>query len=246
MASPTFDACAHDYEVQLAQGLSLSGEGREYFSRARCDHLRTWWTRAGFPEPRALVDLGCGDGLGTLHLAERFPAAEVLGVDPSQASLDLARSRLARSRGPSDQDASARVRFEPDAKALRGRADLVHVNGVLHHVEPVQRPGFLSELRSLLDPSGTAAIFENNPLNPGTRWVMSRIPFDRDARPLSCRRLVAALEDAGLEVAHTRHLFYFPRLLSALRPLEGPLGRLPLGAQYAVLAKLAKHPSGRP
>src|SRR6059036_11455 len=37
------------------------------------------------------------------------------------------------------------------------------------------------------------SFWENNPWNPGTRLVMSRIPFDRDAVPLSppeVRRLV--------------------------------------------------------
>ncbi len=80
------------------------------------------------------------------------------------------------------------------------------------------------------------ALFENNPWNPGTRLVMSRIPFDRDAvlvRPGEARRL---LEAAGLEPRFTGFYFYFPRWLGALRPIERRLVRLPLGAQYGVFA----------
>lgn len=39
---------------------------------------------------RHIVDLGCGTGLGLKALAKQFPAAELLGVDLSQAMLDQA------------------------------------------------------------------------------------------------------------------------------------------------------------
>jgi hypothetical protein len=38
-------------------------------------------------------------------------------------------------------------------------------------------------------------------------------------------------------VARTDFLFFFPRQLQALRPLERRLVSLPLGAQYLVLAR---------
>jgi hypothetical protein len=69
---------------------------------------------------------------------------------------------------------------------------------------------------------------------------MRRIPFDRDAVMLSireARRLLRTAELLPLGSAST--LFYFPRALRALRPLERPLSRLPLGAQYLVLARRA-------
>jgi hypothetical protein len=87
-----------------------------------------------------------------------------------------------------------------------------------------------------LAPQGVLAVFENNPWNVGARMVMRRIPFDRDAVPLSPPALRALLGGAGLSVRSTRFLFYFPRPLAALRPLEPWLVRVPLGAQYWVLA----------
>ena len=44
--------------------------------------------------PRLVVDLGCGDGLLTAALAERWPDAEVIGVD-SQPQLIARAMRLA-------------------------------------------------------------------------------------------------------------------------------------------------------
>ena len=40
-------------------------------------------------------------------------------------------------------------------------------------------------IRRLLRPNGIFALWENNPWNPGTRLVMRRIPFDRDASLLT-------------------------------------------------------------
>jgi hypothetical protein len=81
------------------------------------------------------------------------------------------------------------------------------------------------------------AVFENNPWNPGTRLVMRRIPFDRDAETLSPPAGRRLLRSAGFEVLRTDFVFFFPRALHILRPLERRLARLPLGAQYLVLAR---------
>lgn len=66
---------------------------------------------------------------------------------------------------------------------------------------------------------------------------MRRIEFDRDAillRPAETRRL---LEAGGFEVLTIDSRFYFPRALRWLRGLELMLTRIPLGAQYMVLAR---------
>ena len=61
----------------------------------------------------------------------------------------------------------------------------------------------------------------------------------RQPDPQQRERLQEArlLEAAGLSCLATRSLFYFPRLLAVFRPLEPMLARLPLGAQYYVLAQ---------
>jgi hypothetical protein len=45
---------------------------------------------------------------------------------------------------------------------------------------------------------------------------------------------------AGFEVLRTDFLFLFPRVLSALRPLEARLARFRAGAQYMVLCRKVK------
>lgn len=48
---------------------------------------------AGDP-PEAVVDVGCGPGTLAAAVLDRWPAARVLGVDPSEAFVEAARNRL--------------------------------------------------------------------------------------------------------------------------------------------------------
>jgi SAM-dependent methyltransferase len=113
----------------------------------------------------------------------------------------------------------------------------VYCNGVFHHIEPADRPCALASIHRALMPGGYFAFWENNPWNPGTRLVMHRIPFDRDAKTLSAPQARRLLHGAGFDVISTDFLFLFPRALATLRPLETRLTQLPAGAQYMVLCR---------
>jgi SAM-dependent methyltransferase len=217
------------------QGLSVSGESREFFARGRIAELRRWWSRTGRPEPRRIVDYGCGVGDAVPLLAEAFPEAEVTGLDPSGDSIARARA----SHGGNRLHFAVLNGGDDTRKTL---ADLIHLNGVLHHVMPADRPAFFRDVAERLGPGSVVALFDNNPLNPGARLVMARIPFDQDAVPVWPVQARRGLRGAGLEPLATRYLFYFPASLASLRPLERLLVRLPLGAQYGVLAEASRPP----
>ena len=224
MEEVLFDLSA-EYRQMLNQGIRLSGESQEFFIRGRVESLQ-----AHLPKNfavRRVLDFGCGTGVATGHLAGQFPQAEVVGVDTSENALEYAREHYG----------SDRVRFETLSDLARESGfDLCYVNGVFHHIEPERRVAAVESIRQGLRVGGRLALFENNPWNPGTRMVMRRIPFDRDAIPLSPPTAKRLLRAAGFKkplVAWS--LFYFPRPLGFLRFTEGPLGSLPLGAQYCVL-----------
>ena len=124
-----------------------------------------------------------------------------------------------------------------DGADVTDRYDLVFINGVFHHVEPAERPRVMTIIGKLLDANGLLALFDNNPLNPGAMWVMHRVPFDRDAKPVLAATLARLANASGMHGAVTRTYFYFPKPLRALRALEPWLEKLPLGAQYAVYAR---------
>ena len=111
------------------------------------------------------------------------------------------------------------------------------MNGVFHHIEPTERPAAVRSILNSLSTEGYFALWENNPWNPGTRMVMRRIPFDRNARTLSFLEAQTLVRSSGFRLhCPSRFLFYFPKSLSFLRPSERLLARLPLGGQYLVMA----------
>jgi SAM-dependent methyltransferase len=225
--SSEFDAYSDDYEAALERGIGLSGEDADFFARERITWLQRRLAEAGAPTA-TLLDFGCGTGIATPYLLELRGAQRVVGADVSLESLEVAR------RDHGSERATFVAMEEPPAP---GSVDVAYCNGVFHHIVPPERGEALRWVREALRPGGLFALFENNPWNPGTRIVMRRIPFDRDAQTLSppvARRL---LRSAGFEVLRTDSLFYFPRALRALRPLERRLAGLPLGAQYLVLAR---------
>jgi SAM-dependent methyltransferase len=220
-----FDAVAASYETALNQGLRLSGEGPEYFACRRVE-----WTAhiIGANHVRRALDFGCGIGLAAPLLAKQFEVESLWGFDPSRPAIERAQRALP----------AAPYTFVDDASLLpEADIDLAYCNGVFHHVPPQYRADALATVWRAIRPGGWFALWENNPWNPGTRWVMSRIPFDRDAEtltPLACRKMVRS---AGFEVVRTDSWFLFPHLLRWLRPLEQLVHRLPLGGQYLVLSR---------
>lgn len=222
-----FDAYADSYDDALQQGLSASGEDKEYFARKRVEwlagRLRTLSER-----PRSVLDFGCGTGLGSQLLVETLGTERGVAVDTSERSIETA----TRERS------SERLRFlTRDAYKPAQEIDLAFCNGVFHHVPVDQRALQLKYIHDALRPGGILAFWENNPWNPGTRYVMSRIPFDRDAITIPPPEARFLLRQQKFSILRTDFLFIFPRLLSWLRWVEPVVAMAPLGGQYMVLCR---------
>jgi SAM-dependent methyltransferase len=217
-----FDRAA-EYEAMLNQGIGLSGENQEFFISGRIQDMRSQVP----PGPRRILDFGCGTGKSCQQLADVFPSACIVGADLSTDALRYARTSFG----------SNRVMFVniADLPQLE-RFDLCYINGVFHHILPAERQQTLVKIRELLTTGAHLALFENNPWNPGTRMVMRRIPFDRDAIPLSYLEARNRIRAAGFHVCGTRFLFYLPKAMASLRFIEPLFVKVPLGAQYYVLA----------
>jgi 2-polyprenyl-3-methyl-5-hydroxy-6-metoxy-1,4-benzoquinol methylase len=90
--------------------------------------------------PARCLDVGTGTGSVALMLAERYPGAEVLGIDVSQQMIDRARAKAERSGSP--------ARFElVDVSNLDAprRFDLITM---------LNMPPFFDRLADLLEPGG--------------------------------------------------------------------------------------------
>jgi SAM-dependent methyltransferase len=225
MSSPEFNAFAENYDAALQRGISLSGENKDYFIAGRVRWLRRRLAHLGkLPASPVILDYGCGTGSAFPQLREVFSASRVVGVDVSTVEVDIARKNHPWA-----------AVYTPDDLPADVKADIVYCNGTFHHIPLAQRSAAMKLVFDHLRPGGFFGLWENNPWNPGTRWVMSRIPFDRDAITLSAAETRGLVRAAGFEVVRTDFLFIFPRFLSPLRKMESALSRLPLGAQYQVL-----------
>jgi len=220
-----FDHYASSYDEDLARALSVSGEDKSYFARGRMRWLQQWLERAG-RRPGAVLDFGCGTGAATPFIFECLKPARVLGVDVSEQSLLLANEKFGQDHAV----------FAKIGQPCHASIDVAFCNGVFHHIAPAERQDALAYIYQSLRPGGVFALFENNPWNPATCYVMSRCAFDRDAVTLPPPETRRRLRQAGFRVLATRYLFVFPALLKALRFLEKPLSRMPFGTQYVVVA----------
>jgi len=222
-----FDLYASNYDDALAQGLAVSGENKDFFAQGRVTWLAKCLAELGM-QPQRLLDFGCGTGSSTPFLLGLNATCRLTGVEVSAKSLEVAR----KLHGLARAEFALAGEFQPDATQ-----DLAFCNGVFHHIPPEQRSRCVDYVFRSLRPGGLFAFWENNPWNPGTRYVMSRIPFDRDAITLSVVEARQLLRAGGFEIVRTDSRFYFPRALGWLRGLEPMLAKLPLGAQYQVLGR---------
>ncbi len=222
-----FDGFAAAYDDALTQGIAVSGESKEFFAKGRVLWLEQC-LRTLSEQPQFVMDFGCGTGTSVQFLREHLKARSIIGVDVSAKSLDVARSSCSTDYAQfyTLQD------YEPN-----GSLDLAFCNGVFHHIPLSERDAAVHYVLRSLRPGGLFSFWENNPWNAGTRYVMSRIPFDRDAITLSPPGARRMLQTAGFDCLKTDFHFIFPRSLGFLRGIERSVSNLPLGAQYQVLCR---------
>lgn len=230
---PEFDSYADNYDEALQQGLNLTGENKEYFASHRVLWIRSQLEAIEAIETigakvNSILDFGCGTGGSIAYLREAFTPSSIVGTDVSDDSLQQART----SHGTSDCQFVQLSQFQPESNM-----DLAFCNGVFHHIPLAERQACSDTVFKALRSGAYFCFWENNPWNPGTRWVMKRVPFDRDAImlwPGESRRL---LRMSGFEIVKTQYCFFFPNFLKALRPLEPLLAPIPFGGQYLVIAR---------
>jgi SAM-dependent methyltransferase len=225
-----FDRFADTYDADLNQALSVSGETKDYFARARVRWLAKRLRESG-ENPRSAMDYGCGIGDTAVLLGKVLGLDRVVGLDVSLRSVELARQ----------QHVATQCTFQTFDKYLPARdVDLAYCNGVFHHIPVAERAASLQFIRSSLRPGGVFALWENNPWNPGTRYVMSKCVFDRDAVTISPTEAVRMVREQGFQVMRRDFLFFYPRFLKVFRFTEPWMHAVPIGAQFLVLCRNSK------
>ena len=144
------------------QALSTTWDPQQYakFSNDRSRPFGDLMARVGAKDPSLIVDLGCGNGPLTLSLADRWPAARIVGVDHSPQMLEAART----------MDHDDRVEWTEadvaqwDPRSMGARPDVIVTNATLQWVP--DHPFLLTRWAAALAPGG---------------WLAMQVPGNIDA-----------------------------------------------------------------
>lgn len=183
------------------------------------------------PEPEIrLLDFGCGTG-------NMIRILQALGFSGRIEGCDVSEAMLAEAAGRWDSPAVPPLHLcTIDQTPFPSHSfDLIIASSVFHHIAPHLREKVLAEIDRIIRPEGRFVVFEHNPRNPLTRYVVSRTPIDKDAVLLTSLEMTEAMKGLGFVGLRTHYLMFFPPILAPFRRLERFLEWLPLGGQYAVV-----------
>jgi ubiquinone/menaquinone biosynthesis C-methylase UbiE len=221
-----------DWDIHLQPGgvWSRADAGRVYELGAKLVMLggnddyefHRLFTSTAVPERRyrRIVDLGCGFGKSTWSLQQRFPDADVYGVDFAAPCLELA-ARRAGARG-------LPITFrQADAAATGlapGSADLITSTMFVHEVPVEVLPAVFAEAARLLAPGGLLRFLDFQFTGDAFRdlalvehGARNNEPF---LPPMMAADLVAMAREAGL--ANARWVAFDERGCGALGELRWP------------------------
>jgi SAM-dependent methyltransferase len=223
-----FDEYSDSYREAVHESISFAGADLDLFTRAKAETLLELAGHIGSADRLAFLDVGCGPGE-----SDRFLEGRVRRL----AGVDIAPRMVERARAVNPWAEYREFEEGRPIPFADESFDVCFAICVFHHVPRSQRVGLVDEMRRVCRRGGLVVLFEHNPYNPLTRRAVNGCEFDRDAELLSRRRALQLLRAAGLPRPRGRYIVFFPRESRLLRAIEGRLGWLPLGAQYAAFAQ---------
>ncbi|MEM7553657.1 MAG: methyltransferase domain-containing protein [Cyanobacteria bacterium P01_A01_bin.84] len=167
------------------------------------------------PQPRRILDLGCGTGSTTLMLKEAFPEAEVIGLDLSPYMLVRASHKAAESKADIiwRHGNVERTSFE------EASFDLVTAT-LLFHETPVKiSKTILHEAFRLLVPGGQMLVLDGNQKRLREQTWLSDIfeePYIQEYGNSSVDGIMGA---AGFEEVRTKDVWLVHQLTSGVKPI---------------------------
>ena len=225
---PEFDQLANDYAQLLSQAVTMSGEAPDYFAEYKIADLAQYLRSQSF-DPRSILDFGSGVGNSLPFFRQYFAQAALNNADVSEQS-----NAVAKKRFPGDENYFQILEGIP---LPDNSQDLVFSSCVFHHIDPADHGFWLAEIRRVLKPGGYLAIYEHNPFNPLTQWVVRHSPLDVNAILISPKKMQRQFHALGFVESTLAYKVFFPKALAFLRRYEHLLGPIPMGAQYRYAAK---------
>lgn len=219
-----FDQFAHDYRDTHTRNISrVAGTDSYYFAEYKVKELQE------FEENKSLtvLDLGCGDGVTEFFFEKYFPQFKIQGIDVSVKSIEEAQKKLLKNTSFQLYDGS-HIPYGNES------IDIVFVAGVLHHIDAADHQKVVDEIFRVLKPDGRLYLFEHNPLNPLTRYLVNTCEFDEGVTLLYSSECKKLLSNSGFRIKKLLYTIFFPRkrFFNLMIPIEKYLRSIPFGGQY--------------
>ncbi|MDP9094295.1 MAG: class I SAM-dependent methyltransferase [Actinomycetota bacterium] len=210
------EAIAHHYDVgndfyRIVLGSSMT-YSCAYWAESSADLTEAQFAKCdlvarklGLRPGLRVLDVGCGWGTFALHAAREY-GARVVGVTLSREQAAYAQKRMA-DEGVSEL---VEIRVQDYREVSDGPYDAISSIGMAEHVGAAMLPEYCGTLAGLLG-SGGRLLNHAISRRPGPRTAFSKSSFidryvfpDGELEPIS--RMVAAIEEAGLEVRDVESL----------------------------------------
>lgn len=223
-----FDRFAKDYrEVHTKNIRHVAGADSFYFAEYKVLEVKKYEQ----DEHLQILDLGCGDAVTDLFFNRHFPHFQITGIDVSGESIAVATQKNIGNAVFQTYDGK-KIPFADE------QFDIVFVAGVLHHVAIDQQQNLVAEAARVLKPTGRLYIFEHNPFNPLTRYLVNSCEFDKGVQLLPSKKTNVLIVKSGLKVSDVKYLIFFPRssFFKLFHRIEKYLQNWPVGGQYFIRA----------
>jgi len=223
-----FDRFAKDYrEVHTKNIRHVAGADSFYFAEYKVLEVKKYEQ----DEHLQILDLGCGDAVTDLFFNRHFPHFQITGIDVSGESIAIATQKNIDNAVFKTYDGE-KIPFADE------QFDIVFVAGVLHHVAIDQQQNLVAEAARVLKPTGRLYIFEHNPFNPLTRYLVNSCEFDKGVQLLPSKKTKGIIVKAGLKISNMKYLIFFPRnaFFRLFHRIEKHLQKWPVGGQYFIRA----------
>lgn len=212
-----FDLTKNAYIEKHNDSLVL-GLTHDDFRKQKTGWVRDFITKV---KPHHLLDFGFGAGELLEDVSGLVP--RISGVDPSAVlRLELANKLASKAHLVASID-----------EIENASIDLITCFNVLHHIPREARVHTSEQMMKKLKPGGTVLIWEHNPLNLGTQFVVCRCEYDHDA-VLLMKSEVAKLF-GKLECVSSEYVNVTPPSLhkkAFFSSVERWFKSVPVGAQY--------------
>lgn len=210
-----------------SKNIKISGADSLYFAEYKIKYLQNFEEN----KPLKMLDIGSGDGAVENFIQKHFPLWHTTGIDVSAESIAVANSRKLQNTNFQLFN-GINLPFQDETM------DIVFIANVLHHIKFDEHAALLKEIKRVMQPNGRLYIFEHNPKNPFTRYLVKTCIFDENAVLLKTHYLKNLLKNAGFKIQTWHYLLFFPRnkIFSFFHYFEKFLIKISFGAQYFAAA----------